>query len=116
VLDPKTVEAMAAIHRYGLRDATFGTTIPWGLGVQVEFSGGPGQRAFGHGGMASSRGFADPDLGLVVVMVANGLAGYFEAEQRVSEVTDVVYSALGDDAARVRRPTGSTKQTIGFST
>jgi len=33
---------------------------------------------------------------------ANGLAGYFEAEQRNLEVTDAVYTALGEDAARVR--------------
>jgi CubicO group peptidase (beta-lactamase class C family) len=116
VLEPRTVEAMTAVHRYGLRDATFGNMIPWGLGMQIEFSGGPGRRAFGHGGMASSRGLADPELGLVIVMVANGLAGYFEAEQRVLEVTDAVYSALGDDAARVRRPTGSVQQALGFST
>ena len=116
VLEPQTVEAMAAVHRYGLRDATFGNMIPWGLGVQIEFSGGPGRRAFGHGGMASSRGLADPELGLVIVIVANGLAGYFEAEQRVLDVTDAVYSALGEDAARVRRPTGSVQQALGFST
>jgi CubicO group peptidase (beta-lactamase class C family) len=115
VLEPQTVEAMTAVHRYGLRDATFGNMIPWGLGVQIEFSGGPGRRAFGHGGMASSRGLADPELGLVIVIVANGLAGYFEAEQRVLDVTDAVYSALGDDAARVRRPTGSVQQALGFS-
>ena len=46
----------------------------------------------------------DPDLGLVMVVIANGLAGYFEAEQRNLELTDAVYSALGEDAARVRRP------------
>ena len=45
--------------------------------------------------MASSRGLCDPDLGLVMVVVANGLAGYFEAEQRNLELTDAVYSALG---------------------
>ena len=52
--------------------------------------------------MASSRGLVDPDLGLVLVVVANGLAGYFEAEQRNLEVTDAVYTALGEEAARVR--------------
>lgn len=110
VLDPKTVETMTAVHRWGVRDATFGTKIPWGLGVQVDFTGGPGQRAFGHGGMASSRGLADPDLGLVMVMVSNGLAGYFDAEQRLIELTDAVYSALGEDAARVRRPISAGEQ------
>lgn len=110
LLDAKTIEPMIAVHRWGVRDATFGTKIPWGLGVQVDFTGGPGWRAFGHGGMASSRGLADPDLGLVVVMVSNGLAGYFDAEARLIEVTDAVYAALGEDAARVRRPISAGEQ------
>lgn len=104
LVERRTVEVMGAIHRYGVKDRTFGLDIPWGLGVQRSFTGGAGRRAFGHGGMASSRGLVDPDLGLVVVVVANGLAGYFEAEQRNLEVTDAVYSALGEDAARVRTP------------
>jgi len=115
VLEPRTVEAMRAVHRYGIKDITFGNEAPWGLGVQVDFSGGTGRRAFGHGGMASSRGFADPECGLVLVVVANGLAGYFEAEQRVLEVTDTVYTALGD-AAPARRPVGALPSRLGFST
>ena len=55
--------------------------------------------------MASSRGLADPEFGLVMVIVANGLAGFFAAEQRVFEVTDAVYRALGDEIAHLRRPT-----------
>jgi len=104
LLEPRTVEVMTAIHRYGMKDRTFGFDIPWGLGVQRQFTGGPGRRAFGHGGMASSRGLADPELGLVLVVIANGLAGFFDAEQRNLEITDAVYSALGEDAARVRTP------------
>ncbi len=95
---------MRAVHRWGVRDATFGTKIPWGLGVQVDFTGGTGRRAFGHGGMASSRGLADPEVGLVMVVISNGLAGYFDAEQRLCEATDAVYSALGDEFASLRRP------------
>jgi len=104
LLEPRTVEVMTAIHRYGMKDRTFGLDVPWGLGVQRQFTGGPGRRGFGHGGMASSRGLADPELGLVLVVVANGLAGFFDAEQRNLEITDAVYSALGEDAARVRTP------------
>jgi CubicO group peptidase (beta-lactamase class C family) len=104
VLDDRTIEAMRAVHRRGLKDITFGIRIAWGLGVQVEFTGGTTRRAFGHGGMASSRGLADPECGLVLVVVANGPAGYFEAEARGLEVTDAVYSALGEDVARLRKP------------
>jgi CubicO group peptidase (beta-lactamase class C family) len=105
VLEPRTVEVMAAVHRYGLPDVVFaGQKIPWGLGVQVAggFSGGPGRRAFGHGGMASSRGLADPDAGLVIVFVANGLPDPLRNEQRIFEITDTIYTALGDEVARFR--------------
>lgn len=107
VLDPHTVETMTAVHRHGLKDGVLGLLTPWGLGVQVEFTGGTTRRAFGHGGMASSRGLADPHCGLVLVVVCNGLAGFVEAEQRVLEITDAVYSALGDDLAVHRRPVES---------
>jgi CubicO group peptidase (beta-lactamase class C family) len=104
LLEPGTVELMGAVHRHDLRDAVFGFAAPWGLGVTVDISGGGGRRAFGHGGMASSRGFADPDCGLVAVVVCNGLPNPMAAEQRLVEFTDAVYTALGDEAARFRRP------------
>src|SRR3989440_863986 len=107
VLEPRTVEVMAAVHRYGLPDVVFaGQKLPWGLGVQVagSFSGGPGRRAFGHSGMASSRGLADPDAGLVSVFVANGLPDPLRNEQRIYEFTDAVYTALGEEVARFRLP------------
>ena len=104
VLDPATVEVMTAVHRYGLKDGVLGLRTPWGLGVQVEFTGGTTRRAFGHGGMASSRGLADRECGLVIAVVANGLAGFVDAERRVLEVTDAVYTALGDDVAPYRKP------------
>jgi len=104
VLDPRTVEVMTAVHRYGMKDPVLGLNTPWGLGVQVEFTGGTTGRAFGHGGMASSRGLADPHCDLVLVVVCNGLAGFVEAERRVLEVTDAVYTALGDAVAPHRRP------------
>jgi CubicO group peptidase (beta-lactamase class C family) len=116
LLGHTTVEAMIATHRRGIKDITFGNRIPWGLGTQVEFTGGTGRRAFGHGGMASSRGLADPECGLVMVMVANGLAGYVDAETRILDVTDAIYSALGDDVARLRKPVVNARQALGLST
>ena len=103
LVEPRTVELMGAVHRHDLRDVVFGFAAPWGLGVTVDLSGGAGRRAFGHGGMASSRGFADPDCGLVAVVVCNGLPNPMAAEQRLVDVTDAVYTALGDVAARFRR-------------
>ena len=107
---------MSSVHRYGIKDRLFRANIPWGLGVQVAFTGGTGRRAFGHGGMASSRGLADPEFGLVMAVVSNGLPGFVEAEQRLFEVTDAVYSALGEDVARTRQAAVPLEKLYGFST
>ena len=116
VLEARTVEVMRAVHRFGIKDRLFRTNIPWGLGVQVQFSGGTGRRAFGHGGMASSRALADPEFGLVMAVVTNGLPGFVEAEQRLFELTDAVYSALGEDVARTRQRAVPLRELYGFST
>jgi len=118
VLEPRTVELMGAVHRVGMRDALFGQSLRWGVGVQVAFTGGTGRRAFGHGGMASSRALADPEFGLVIALVTNGLADYFSNEQRLFEITDAVYSALGPEVATTRteaRPITATATTGGYS-
>ena len=115
VLEPRTVEVMGAVHRYGLPDVVFaGQKLPWGLGVQVagSLSGGPGRRAFGHGGMASSRAFADPDAGLVVVFVTNGLPDPLRNEQRVFELTEALYSAFGDELDHLRLPARPLPETF----
>jgi CubicO group peptidase (beta-lactamase class C family) len=103
VLEPRTVEMMSAVHRYGLPDPILGSSPPFGLGVAVDFTGSPGRRAFGHGGMGSSRGLADPDCGLVMVVICNGLPDPLAAERRNRDITDAVYTALGERAARFRR-------------
>ncbi len=105
VIEPRTVEVMIAAHRMGMPDRTYlNQTFPWGLGVEIstKIPGRPGRRAFGHGGMASSRGLADPDCGLVIAFVTNGLPNPLAHEQRVSSVIDAVYDALGDDVAQLR--------------
>jgi CubicO group peptidase (beta-lactamase class C family) len=109
VLEPRTVEVMCAVHRHGLRDPILGLAAPFGLGVAVDFSGGAGRRAFGHGGMASSRGLADPDCDLVMVVVSNGLPNPLAAERRMMEITDAVYTELGDGVARFRRDAGGAR-------
>ena len=97
MLEPRTVEMMGAVHRYGsARRGCSGPTPPWGLGVAVDFSGGTGRRAFGHGGMASSRGLADPECGLVMVSSATGSPDSSPPSSGLFEVTDAVYTALGD--------------------
>lgn len=94
---PETVSLLTACHRVGIPDTTFLTAVlPYGLGVQVAggMSGRVGYRAFGHGGMASSRGLCDPVEGLVMVLVCNGLPGPVANERRMTEVTEAVYAAV----------------------
>jgi CubicO group peptidase (beta-lactamase class C family) len=117
LLEPRTVEVMAAVHRHGIPDITFaGMKIPWGLGVQVagSMTGGPGRRAFGHSGMASSRAMADPDAGLVFVFVANGLPDPLRNEQRIFELTDALYSAFGDELDHLRLPARPLPETFSL--
>lgn len=107
ILERRTVELLGTVHRHDVPDRFFGAMrTPWGLGVQVAggLSGGVGRRAFGHNGMASSRGLCDPDLGLVAVLVCNGLPDPLKNEQRMVSFFDAVYSGLGEDAAPFRRP------------
>jgi CubicO group peptidase (beta-lactamase class C family) len=94
---PETVSLLGACHRVGIADTTFlAAVLPYGLGVQVAggISGRVGYRAFGHGGMASSRGLCDPVEELVMVLVCNGLPGPVENERRMTEVTEAVYAAV----------------------
>lgn len=104
ILSPDTVTTMRATHRQGLKDRMLPITQPWGLGVQIVFTGGTSRSVFGHNGMASSRGFADVETGLVCVLITNGLAGVLENEQRLYAITNAVYEAFGEDVADVRRP------------
>ena len=102
LLDPRTIEMMGAVHRHDLPDAVFGSVANWGLGVAVDLSGGAGRqrvRARRHGLVA---GFADPDCGLVAVVVCNGLPNPIAAERRLVDVTDAIYTALGDITTRFR--------------
>ena len=115
VLEPRTIEMMGAVHRHDLRDPLFGTAPPFGLGMAVDFTGGAGRRAFGHSGMASSRGLVDPEAELVMVLVCNGLPDPIAAERRSADITDAVYTALGDRAARFRRSIGP-ERAVAIST
>ncbi len=106
VLEQRTVEVMIAAHRVGMPDRTYlGATHPWGLGVEVgsKIPGPAGRRAFGHGGMASSRGLADPDCGLVLAVITNGLPDPLAHEGRMKAIVDATYLALGDEVALLRR-------------
>ncbi len=104
---PQTVEAMTARHRVGMRDQTFAHVVDWGLGFivssnlygadTVPYGYGPhaSPRAFGHSGNQSSTGFADPEHGLVVAWLLNGMPGERRHQQRVRAINAALYEELG---------------------
>lgn len=64
-------------------------TVPYGYGRRA------GDRAFGHSGVQSSCGFADPDHGLAVAWVMNGMCGEVRHNARAREINTAIYLDLG---------------------
>ena len=110
ILSPQTVQALTSRHRVGMYDETFQIAIDWGLGFIIDsmiYGRHCSPRAFGHGGARSSVGFADPEHGLVVACVTNGMPDDRKHYQRFSRIATAVYVDLGlaheDDPGRDRR-------------
>jgi CubicO group peptidase (beta-lactamase class C family) len=107
ILSPQAVEAMTARHRVNTVDKTFGAVIDWGLGFMInsaiygkpetpyQFGPHASPRTFGHSGNQSSAGFADPEKGVVAVVMFNGMAGEVKHQARMRETLTAVYEDLG---------------------
>jgi CubicO group peptidase (beta-lactamase class C family) len=107
VLSRQAIEAMTARHRVNTHDKTFNAVIDWGLGFIINssiygrddtpYQYGPhaSPRTFGHSGNQSSAGFADPEHGLAVAVVFNGLAGEARHQPRMRETLAAIYEDLG---------------------
>ena len=105
VLRPQSVEALTTRHTVGLLDRTFGVALDRGLGVVIDSKRhGPGadwygshcsSRTFGHGGFVSSVGFADPQHGLVVALVFNGMTDQARHDARMRTTLNGLYADLG---------------------
>jgi CubicO group peptidase (beta-lactamase class C family) len=109
LLRPTTVAALTARHRTGLPVENWGRPLlDWGLGLMLDSKracGGPhfygygahaSPRAFGHAGFLSSVAFADPDAGLAVALVWNGMpADHAVHTRRQNETCTAIYEDLG---------------------
>lgn len=107
LLQPATVHEMTSRQRKGLKDHTFKQVVDWGLGFLVNsgrYGAGPhpygyGQHAsdatFGHGGMQSSAGFADPENRLCGTIIFNGLPGEPRHDKRIDDAMTALYEDLG---------------------
>jgi CubicO group peptidase (beta-lactamase class C family) len=107
VLSHTTRAAMTARHRVGVEDQTFKAKVDWGLGfvcesshygqLAVPYQYGPhaSPRTFGHSGNQSSVGMADPEHGLAVALVFNGMCGAARHDARQRAALAAIYEDLG---------------------
>ncbi|HEX5323374.1 MAG TPA: serine hydrolase domain-containing protein [Capsulimonadaceae bacterium] len=107
LLSPQTVEALTARHIAGLEDETFHIILDHGLGFFHESGAGTNAkmprdyslysspRTFGHSGIQSSVGFADPEQDLVVAWACNGMPGDTAHNRRHRAINDSIYQDLG---------------------
>ncbi|HAV64841.1 MAG TPA: serine hydrolase [Verrucomicrobiales bacterium] len=107
LLSPSMFDRFVTRQRDGMFDHTFQHVMDWGLGVIINsarhgrstvpygFGLHAGDRAFGHGGMQSSCGFADPEHGLAVAWVCNGMPGELKHQLRARELNTAIYEDLG---------------------
>lgn len=71
--------------------------LSWGLGFQINQGrmGGASARAFGHGGIAGSMAFADPEHGVAFAYVTNTFAQASGADVgRLDSLVEALYGAL----------------------
>lgn len=107
ILSSDTVRQMTARQRAGQFDLTFQHVIDWGWGLIINsnrhgkstvpygFGLHASDDAFGHGGMQSASGFADPEHGLAVAWVCNGMPGEKFHQLRAREINTAIYEDLG---------------------
>lgn len=109
ILSAESVAELTSRQREGLFDETFRHTVDFGLGFLIDsnrygvdtvpysFGRHCSPETFGHGGAQSSMGFADPDRGLVVIVVTNGMPGEGRHNRRNKAVNEAVYRDLDFD-------------------
>lgn len=107
ILDPRSVSQITRRQRHGLFDETFKHPLDWGLGVIINDPHGLGEsmpygfgrhaspETFGHGGLQSSSGFADPQHRLVAAIIFNGQPGEAAHQARIRAVASALYEDLG---------------------
>ncbi|MBI2965410.1 MAG: beta-lactamase family protein [Chloroflexi bacterium] len=107
VLGAGTAEMLVERHRVGMFDHTFKQVIDYGLGFIIDskqygvdtvpygYGDHASARTFGHSGAESSTAFGDPEHGLAVALVFNGMCGEAAHQARQRAVTTAIYEDLG---------------------
>jgi len=106
LLKPATLSLFTRRHRTGLFDRTFRHVIDMGLGFIVHplhpspatlpysYGDHASPDTFGHSGSQSSSGFADPQQGLAVAWMCNGLPGEPRHQRRQRTLHSAIYEDL----------------------
>ena len=107
VLNSETTEDFTWPQRVGKIDQTFKHKMDWGLGFIVDSKQyGPqtvpygyglhcSKHTFGHGGRECVGAFADPEHGLVVTVMFNGMPGEPRHNKRIRDFATALYEDLG---------------------
>jgi CubicO group peptidase (beta-lactamase class C family) len=99
ILSPESVERAIAVQVEVRRDRSLGIPMRWALGFHLGgnrvdlFGYDTSPRAFGHGGHGSSVGWADPDVGLAVAIITNGLRSPAGHALRVAALSAAIRKA-----------------------
>ena len=107
ILRSATAQTLLAPHRVGMFDHTFRCTMDWGLGFMrqsdhydpgetpYQFGSHASRRAFGHCGNQSTAAFSDPENGLSVALLFNGMPGEERHQIRLRATLNALYEELG---------------------
>lgn len=100
-----TVELFTACHRWGLPDLTLGgAPLAWGLGFSrhgnADIHRDYSRRSYGHSGMVSTVGWADPEEHLSCVVLTTGLLDPMTNARRLREISGAAVRACGQSLWR----------------
>jgi CubicO group peptidase (beta-lactamase class C family) len=105
LLDPETVDAATTLQIHVEKDATIGVARRYGLGFGLAGTATDNygtlapEGTFGHGGLGSSITWADPDAGLAVAYLTNGIREGYEQRARANAIGDAVRRTFADGRA-----------------
>jgi CubicO group peptidase (beta-lactamase class C family) len=100
ILEESTIESMTTEQAAVERDATLGVPRRYGMGFVLggspwgKFGTTSPSRVFGHGGLGSIVGWADPEDEIAFSYVTNGIRDEFEHSLRMNALADAVRAAL----------------------
>ena len=106
IISSHTLAELTTRAPEGLLDETFGAKMDRGLGFFIDsqrhgpavpygYGTAASPHTFGHGGKESSTGFADPEKGLAVSLVFNGMPGEPKHDRRLKRVLAATYETAG---------------------